>query len=160
MSVDTITKPQSKADWLAAADRIAAEIATDAAHYDSEESFVSGGYQLLKNEGFFKACVPADFGGVVGRLRGNLRRVHLGQVVDRPIAQREVALLFEDLARGRRLRSVGHLVGDLDGARAALAEAKRLQPSLTLAWAEKYHPIVQAVHRAPYIEGLRRAGLE
>lgn len=63
MSVDTLTKPKTSAEWLGAADRIAAEIAADAAHYDTEESFVFGGYKRLKNEGFFKACVPAEFGG-------------------------------------------------------------------------------------------------
>jgi alkylation response protein AidB-like acyl-CoA dehydrogenase len=77
MSVDTMTRPRTGTDWLAAADRIAAEIATDAAHYDSEESFVSGGYQLLKNEGFFKACVPAEFGG------GDIGYAEMCQVIRR-----------------------------------------------------------------------------
>ena len=42
----------------------------------------------------------------------------------------------------------------------ALAEAKRLQPELSIAWVEKYHPIVHAKDRATYIEGLRIAGLK
>jgi alkylation response protein AidB-like acyl-CoA dehydrogenase len=62
MSTDTLTRPTTT-DWLAAADRIAAEVAGDAARHDAEESFVSGGYRLLKDEGFFKAFVPAEFGG-------------------------------------------------------------------------------------------------
>lgn len=77
MSADTMTRPRAGADWLAAADRIAAEIAADAAHCDSEESFVSGGYQLLKNEGFFKACVPAEFGG------GDIGYAEMCQVIRR-----------------------------------------------------------------------------
>jgi alkylation response protein AidB-like acyl-CoA dehydrogenase len=52
-----------KVDWPARADRIAAEIATAAVQHDADESFVSEGYQLLKEEGFFKALVPAEFGG-------------------------------------------------------------------------------------------------
>jgi TolB-like protein/Tfp pilus assembly protein PilF len=42
----------------------------------------------------------------------------------------------------------------------ALAEAKRLQPSLSLEWVEKYHPLVRHADRALFIEGLRNAGLE
>ncbi len=42
----------------------------------------------------------------------------------------------------------------------ALKEAKRLQPSLTLEWIEKFHPIVKASDRGVYIEGLRVAGLK
>ena len=50
-------------DWLARADRIAGEIAEAAARHDADESFVSEGYALLKDEGFFKALVPAELGG-------------------------------------------------------------------------------------------------
>jgi len=60
----------------------------------------------------------------------------------------------------RSLTAASGLVGDLDGAKAALAEAKRLQPGLTLEWVEKYQPIIPPEHRALYMEGLRRAGLE
>lgn len=77
MSVNAMTKPEIKADWLAAAGRIAAEIAAEAARHDAEESFVSGGYQLLKNAGFFKACVPAEFGG------GDIGYAEMCQVIRR-----------------------------------------------------------------------------
>jgi alkylation response protein AidB-like acyl-CoA dehydrogenase len=50
-------------DWLALADRVAAEIAKDAAAHDGDDSFVADGYALLKREGFFKAHVPTEFGG-------------------------------------------------------------------------------------------------
>ena len=52
------------------------------------------------------------------------------------------------------------LSGKLDLAAQALAEAKRLQPGLSIEWVEKYHPIVRPEDRATYIEGLRMAGLE
>jgi len=42
----------------------------------------------------------------------------------------------------------------------ALSQARRLQPSLSIEWVEKYHQIVSARHRAVYIQGLRAAGLE
>ena len=69
MSVATITRIDpgktgtGSIDWLARADRIAEEIAEAAARHDADESFVSEGYQLLKDEGFFKALVPAELGG-------------------------------------------------------------------------------------------------
>jgi alkylation response protein AidB-like acyl-CoA dehydrogenase len=50
-------------DWRARADRIAGEIAEAAARHDADDSFVSEGYQRLKEEGFFKAFVPAELGG-------------------------------------------------------------------------------------------------
>ena len=52
-----------KTDWLARADRVAADIAEAAARHDADDSFVSEGYQRLKDEGFFKSLVPAELGG-------------------------------------------------------------------------------------------------
>jgi alkylation response protein AidB-like acyl-CoA dehydrogenase len=64
MSVATIARSDgAKGDWLARADRIAGEIAAPAARHDADESFVSEGYRLLKDEGFFKALVPVELGG-------------------------------------------------------------------------------------------------
>ena len=51
------------------------------------------------------------------------------------------------------------MAGDRETAVRALAEAKRLHPSLSVDWVEKYHPIVHAHDRALYIDGLRAAGL-
>lgn len=59
----------------------------------------------------------------------------------------------------RSLAAATGLLGDLDLGRVAIAEALRLQPDLTLDWAERFHPIVNAEHRALYVEGLRRNGL-
>ena len=50
-------------DWLARADRVAAEIAAHAAAHDRDDSFVEEGFAALKREGFFSALVPAEFGG-------------------------------------------------------------------------------------------------
>ncbi|MFO1210154.1 MAG: winged helix-turn-helix domain-containing protein [Amaricoccus sp.] len=50
--------------------------------------------------------------------------------------------------------------GELDVAAVALSEAKRLHPSLSVEWVEKYHPITDESHRLDYIDGLRAAGLE
>jgi adenylate cyclase len=59
----------------------------------------------------------------------------------------------------RTLAAAAGLAGDSEIAASALAEAKRLQPSLSLEWVEKYHPIVRAEDRATYLEGLQKAGL-
>ncbi len=42
----------------------------------------------------------------------------------------------------------------------ALSQARRLQPSLSIEWVEKYFQIVNARDRAVYIQGLRAAGLK
>jgi len=59
----------------------------------------------------------------------------------------------------RTLTAAAGQAGELDLARSALLECKRLQPSVSIAWVEQYHPIVRSEDRARYIEGLRRAGL-
>ena len=60
----------------------------------------------------------------------------------------------------RTLAAAAGKAGNLDVARQALSEAKRLHPSLSLEWVEKQHAIVKEKDRATYIEGLRAAGLE
>ncbi|HEY7797382.1 MAG TPA: acyl-CoA dehydrogenase family protein [Hyphomonadaceae bacterium] len=79
MSIDVRTRPQTdKRDWLAAADAIASEIAPLAARHDADESFVVNGYRKLKDAGFFKACVPTEFGGGgagVADICGAIRRL-------------------------------------------------------------------------------------
>jgi adenylate cyclase len=51
-------------------------------------------------------------------------------------------------------------MGELDEARRALQSFKALNPSATLAWAEKTVPLSRPEDRALYVEGLRLAGLE
>ncbi|MGZ8281714.1 MAG: acyl-CoA dehydrogenase family protein [Allosphingosinicella sp.] len=50
-------------EWLAAAERVAAAVAAEAAAHDNDDSFVADGYRRLKEEGLFKALVPAELGG-------------------------------------------------------------------------------------------------
>ncbi|MEP7173019.1 MAG: winged helix-turn-helix domain-containing protein [Aestuariivirga sp.] len=59
----------------------------------------------------------------------------------------------------RTLAASAGLAGDLDTGRHALAECLRLQPSLSLDWVEKYHPIVRKSDREKYLDGLRSVGL-
>jgi hypothetical protein len=51
------------------------------------------------------------------------------------------------------------LAGDPGTAAEALAQARRLQPGLSLDWVEGFHPNVHAADREIYASGLRAAGL-
>ncbi|CAN5221025.1 adenylate/guanylate cyclase domain-containing protein [soil metagenome] len=59
----------------------------------------------------------------------------------------------------RTLAAAAGLAGDIETGAAALAEAKRLQPNLSIAWVREFHPIVREAARERYIDGLRIAGL-
>jgi adenylate cyclase len=74
--------------------------------------------------------------------------------------RRSVQLRPHFLAAWKTLAAAAGLAGDREVAISALAEAKHLQPDLSIEWTEKYHPIVHEKDRAMYIEGLRAAGLE
>jgi TolB-like protein/Tfp pilus assembly protein PilF len=74
--------------------------------------------------------------------------------------RRSVQLRPHFLAAWRSLAAAAGLSGDREVGISALAEAKRLQPDLSLDWIEKYIPIAHKEDRAMYLEGLRAAGLE
>jgi alkylation response protein AidB-like acyl-CoA dehydrogenase len=64
MSLATTTeRPAARIDWIARTETLAAEFAARAPLHDADDSFVADNYARLKAEGFFKACVPAEFGG-------------------------------------------------------------------------------------------------
>ena len=73
--------------------------------------------------------------------------------------RRAVLLRRRFTSAWRSLAAGSGIVGDLETAEAALAEARRLQPDLSVAWVDRNHPIVRPEDRAIYIEGLKRAGL-
>jgi adenylate cyclase len=77
------------------------------------------------------------------------------------IAERRAVQLRPDFGPAwRTLTAAAGLAGDLELARRGLAESKRLQPNLSVAWVEQYHPLIRSEDRTRYIEGLRRAGLQ
>ena len=51
-------------------------------------------------------------------------------------------------------------LGNTNEAKRGLEETKRLQPTISLEWAEKYNPLVRPEDRERYVEGFRLAGLE
>ncbi|QKC80850.1 adenylate/guanylate cyclase domain-containing protein [Mesorhizobium sp. NZP2077] len=77
------------------------------------------------------------------------------------VAERRAVQLRPDFGTAwRTLASAAGLAGDLELARQGLAECKRLQPNVSIAWVEKYYPLIRTEDRSRYIDGLRRAGLE
>jgi hypothetical protein len=51
------------------------------------------------------------------------------------------------------------MTGQMELARNALAELRRAQPNISLAWLAREMPIQHATEREHYLEGFRRAGL-
>jgi adenylate cyclase len=73
--------------------------------------------------------------------------------------RRAVQLRPHFLGAWRSLAAAAALAGDLEVAQAALAEAHRLQPDLSLSWINEHIPIVHERDRQMYVEGLKAAGL-
>jgi TolB-like protein len=66
-----------------------------------------------------------------------------------------------DFAGGYRvLTAAAAMAGDLDLARTALQELRRVQPNISLTWAESQLPLKEESERQHFLEALRRAGLE
>lgn len=63
MTAMTNAIERATANWSERATAIAAMLAEQAAAHDADGSFVFDGYAALKEAGFFKALVPAEFGG-------------------------------------------------------------------------------------------------
>jgi adenylate cyclase len=84
-----------------------------------------------------------------------------GRYVEAATAERRAVQLRPNFGTAwRTLTAAAGLASDLELARQGLAECRRLQPGVSLAWVEKYYPMIRVEDRARYIEGLRRAGLE
>ena len=80
---------------------------------------------------------------------------------DAVTAERRAVQLRPDFGTAwRTLASAASLAGNRELARQGLAECKRLQPNVSIAWVEKYYPLIRIEDRSRYIDGLRRAGLE
>jgi TolB-like protein/Tfp pilus assembly protein PilF len=73
--------------------------------------------------------------------------------------QRAVQLRPRYTSAWRTLAAAAGQAGDTETAETALAEAKRLQPELSIDWIEEHYPLVRAADRSVYVEGLRKAGL-
>jgi predicted Zn-dependent protease len=59
----------------------------------------------------------------------------------------------------RTMAASAGLAGDVETAREAVAQCRRVQPGLTEDWMRSTHPIVHAEDRERFIAGLKAAGL-
>ena len=123
------------------------------------------GYGGMPDEGLREAAVamrlsPRDFVQAANLSVTGTCHFVAGRYVEAADFQRRAVQLRPHFGTAwRSYAAASGMAGDLTAASLAVAEALRLQPNLTLEWVERFHPIVRFEDRAPYVEGLRRAGL-
>jgi hypothetical protein len=85
----------------------------------------------------------------------------VGRNYDEAIRLARVAIrLRGDYAGAHRvLTAAAGMAGQIEVARAALQELRRVQPNISLAWIANQVPIKHDADREHYLEGFRRAGL-
>ncbi len=127
---------------------------------------VAYGYAGLAEEGYRQLEIatrlsPRDFTQAANLSIEGLCHLVAHRYDEAVAAERRAVQLRPDYGTAwRTLTAAAGLAGDLDLARQGLAECKRLQPNLSIAWVEKYYPLIRTEDRSRYINGLRRAGLE
>lgn len=116
--------------------------------------------QGLAEAGIAARLAPRDFiQGAILSVTGTCLFVG-GRVAEAAEHQRRAVQLRPNFTTAwRSLAAMAGLIGDKPLAETALREVLKMQPTLTLAWVEQYHPLVRAEDRAKYVEGLRLAGL-
>ncbi len=124
------------------------------------------GYAGLAEEGYRQLEIatrlsPRDFTQAANLSIEGLCHLVAHRYDEAVVAERRAVQLRPDFGTAwRTLTAAAGLAGDLELARQGLAECKRLQPNVSIAWVEKYYPLIRAEDRSRYIDGLRRAGLE
>jgi TolB-like protein/cytochrome c-type biogenesis protein CcmH/NrfG len=85
----------------------------------------------------------------------------IGRNYDEAIALAREGLRQRDdfVGAHRVLAAAAGMANRPEIARAALAELRRAQPNISLAWIDEHMPILRDDERAHYLEGFRRAGL-
>jgi TolB-like protein/Tfp pilus assembly protein PilF len=103
---------------------------------------------------------PRDFAQAVNFSVTGLCHFMAGRFAEAVECERRAVELRPDFGSAwRTLAAAAGKAGNLDVATHALSEAKRLHPSLSVEWIEKYYPITHEKDRLNYIEGLCAAGL-
>ncbi|RWB73914.1 MAG: adenylate/guanylate cyclase domain-containing protein [Mesorhizobium sp.] len=127
---------------------------------------VAYGYAGLAEEGYRQLEIarqlsPRDYSQAANFSIEGLCHLVAYRYEEAVTAERRAVQLRPDFGSAwRTLAASAGLAGDLEIARPALAECKRLQPGISIAWVEKYYPLIHTEDRSRYIEGLRSAGLE
>ena len=78
----------------------------------------------------------------------------------RDLAYQTIKLRSDMVGAWRVVTITSAHLGELDEARRALTEVRRLQPTISLAWARDYGPWVRPQDLERYVEGFRLAGLD
>jgi adenylate cyclase len=126
---------------------------------------VSYGYGGLAEEGLGQLEIanrlsPRDYAQAASLSIEGLCHFIAGRYAEAITCERRAVQLRPNFGTAwRTLTAAAGLAGELELARTALQECRRLQPNVCIAWVEQYHPIVRSEDRARYIDGLRRAGL-
>ena len=143
-------------------------VATQSELCASRGSFLAAayGYAGLAEEGYRQLEIatrlsPRDYAQAANLSIEGLCHLVAGRYADAVTAERRAVQLrpefWHGLAHAHRSRGPRRR----PGARATRPRrCKRLQPNVSIAWIEKYYPLIRVEDRARYIEGLRRAGLE
>jgi len=78
------------------------------------------------------------------------------------LAREAVRQRFDFAAGHRALTAAAAMAGEIDVAKAALQELRRVQPNISLAWIASHlnHLPMRDAEREHYLEGFRRAGLD
>ena len=133
------------------------------AHVILASAYAHGG---LPEDGLHHVAIAARLGPRDYTQAANLSTAGLCHFMARRFAEaidcqrRAVQLRPNFGSAWRTLAAAAGLAGDREAAAAALVEARRAHPGLSIDWLEKYHPIVHDHDRALFIQGLRAAGLE
>lgn len=103
---------------------------------------------------------PRDFSLAANHATRGMCQMIAGRLDDAIVDLRRAVELRPHFGTAwRTLAATAGLANDVALASQALAEARRLHPTLTLTWIEAFHPIVRSEDRARYSKGLAAAGL-
>ncbi len=123
------------------------------------------GYGGMAEDGLHHLAIaarlsPRDFAAAANHATSGLCHLIAGRYDRAMIEERRAVVLRPHFGTAwRTLAAAAGLAGDRVTAANALAEARRLHPSLSLDWIELNHPIVRQEDRARYADGLYKAGL-
>jgi TolB-like protein/tetratricopeptide (TPR) repeat protein len=118
------------------------------------------GEEGLRHVAVANRLSPRDFAQAANFATAGLCQFMAGRYAEgMDLEQKAVELRPYFVAAWRTLAACAGMAGETATATHAVSQAKRLQPSLSVEWVEKYHAIVRAVDRERYIHGMKVGGL-
>jgi TolB-like protein/Flp pilus assembly protein TadD len=123
------------------------------------------GYAGLPEDGLHQVQLamrmsPLDFVTAANHSTVGLNHFVAGRYAEAVEAERRAVALRPTFGTAwRTLAAAAGCAGDIAVAEDALGHARRLQPSLSLDWVERFYPMVRTKDRGRYASGLANAGL-